>query len=71
MPDRELSTTDARHSWLKSLITLNIRSNQSLLSESEPLLNPWYLQVDGSLARSLGFRPSVRTVFQVEQEGLM
>ncbi|KFC68228.1 NAD-dependent epimerase/dehydratase [Devosia sp. LC5] len=38
---------------------------------SEPLANPWYLHVDASLARSLGFRSSVRTVYQAQQEGLM
>jgi nucleoside-diphosphate-sugar epimerase len=38
---------------------------------SEPLTNPWYLHVDGSLARSLGFQPTVRTVYQAVQEKLM
>lgn len=41
-----------------------------LASNSEPLANPWYLHVDTSLARSLGFRPSIRTVYQARQEGL-
>lgn len=40
-------------------------------SSAEPLSNPWYLQIDSSLARGLGFRPSVRTVYQAQQEGLM
>lgn len=35
-----------------------------------PLSNPWYLHVDSSLARSLGFRASVRTVYQAQQERL-
>ena len=39
-------------------------------SSCEPLSNPWYLHVDTSLARSLGFRPSIRTVYQAWQEGL-
>ncbi|TBC86571.1 NAD(P)-dependent oxidoreductase [Rhizobium leguminosarum] len=39
-------------------------------SSSEPLAHPWYLHVDTSLARSLGFRPSIRTVYQAWQEGL-
>ncbi|RCW81212.1 NAD-dependent epimerase/dehydratase family protein [Phyllobacterium bourgognense] len=39
-------------------------------SSSEPLANPWYVHVDTSLARSLGFRPSVGTVCQAWQEGL-
>ncbi|MFG1198709.1 NAD-dependent epimerase/dehydratase family protein, partial [Xanthobacter aminoxidans] len=40
-------------------------------SNAEPLANPWHLHVDSSLARSLGFRASVRTVYQAQQEGLM
>jgi hypothetical protein len=40
-------------------------------SSSEPLANPWYLHIDGSLARSLGFQPIVRTVYQAVQEKLM
>jgi len=39
-------------------------------SSSEPLANPWYLHVDTSLARSLGFRPSIRTVYQAWQEDI-
>lgn len=42
-----------------------------LESMSEPLPNPWYLHVDSSLARSLGFRPSVRTVYFAQQEGIL
>ena len=38
---------------------------------SEPLANPWHLHVDGSLARSLGFQPIVRTVYQAVQEKLL
>ena len=37
---------------------------ETMPSSSEPLTNPWYLHVDGSLARSLGFQPTVRTVHQ-------
>jgi nucleoside-diphosphate-sugar epimerase len=35
---------------------------------SEPLVNPWRGQVDTSLARSLGFRPEVLTVYQASRE---
>lgn len=42
-----------------------------LPSKSEALANPWYLHVDSTLARSLGFQPTVRTVYQAQQEGLM
>ncbi|MBS1566260.1 MAG: NAD(P)-dependent oxidoreductase [Bacteroidetes bacterium] len=40
-------------------------------SSSAPLQNPWYLHADGSLARSLGFQPVVRTVYQAVQENLL
>ncbi|TLV02894.1 NAD-dependent epimerase/dehydratase family protein [Dyadobacter luticola] len=40
-------------------------------SSSEPLTNPWHLQVDSSLARNLGFQPEVRTVYQAVAEGLL
>ncbi len=38
---------------------------------SAPLDNPWRLHMDVSLARSLGFQPVVRTVYQAVQEKLM
>lgn len=38
---------------------------------SAPLGNPWRLHMDVSLARSLGFRPIVRTVYQAAQENSM
>lgn len=38
---------------------------------AEPLVHPWRGRADGSLARSLGFRPSVRTVYQALEEGLL
>jgi len=37
-------------------------------SSAEPMANPWMGHIDGSLARSLGFQPSVRTVYQANQE---
>lgn len=42
-----------------------------LAPSSEPLVNPWHLHLDGSLARSLGFRPVVRTVYQAAEENLL
>jgi len=38
---------------------------------AEPMQNPWHLHVDVSLARSLGFQPTVRTVHQALQEGIL
>jgi len=40
-------------------------------SSSEPLTDPWYLHSDSSFARSLGFQPAVRTVYQAVQEKLL
>lgn len=41
---------------------------ETMEPSSEPLPNPWHLVVDNSLARRLGFHPTVRTVFQAAQE---
>ncbi|MBB3221602.1 NAD-dependent epimerase/dehydratase family protein [Pseudoduganella umbonata] len=38
---------------------------------SEPLVHPWHLHVDGSLARRLGFIPTVATVHQAYREGIL
>jgi nucleoside-diphosphate-sugar epimerase len=38
---------------------------------SEAMPNPWHLHVDGSLARTLGFQPVVRTVHQAVQENAL
>jgi nucleoside-diphosphate-sugar epimerase len=44
---------------------------QKMEPSAEAMPNPWYLHVDASLARSLGFRPAVRTVYQAAQEGIL
>jgi len=38
---------------------------------SQPMENPWHLHIDASLARSLGYQSTVRTVYQAEQEGIL
>jgi UDP-glucose 4-epimerase len=38
---------------------------------AEPLANPWMSHMDGSLARTLGFQPTIRTVHQAVQEGAL
>lgn len=43
----------------------------TIKASSAPLENPWHLHADASLARSLGFQPVVRTVYQAVQEQLM
>jgi len=44
---------------------------ETMEPSSEPLSNPWYLHADSSLARSLGFQPSIRTVYQAAQKNLL
>jgi nucleoside-diphosphate-sugar epimerase len=46
-------------------------AGERMAPSSEPLQNPWHLHVDGSLARSLGFQPTVRTIRQAVQEGIV
>lgn len=38
---------------------------------AEPLTNPWAVHMDGSLARSLGYQPTVPTVYQAAREGVL
>ncbi len=38
---------------------------------ADPVPDPWFLHMDRSFARSLGFQPKVRTVHQAAQEGLL
>ncbi|MEW6256652.1 MAG: NAD(P)-dependent oxidoreductase [Pseudomonadota bacterium] len=38
---------------------------------AEAMQDPWYLHVDASLARRLGFQPTVRTVYQAVQDGIL
>ncbi|MGK6354824.1 NAD-dependent epimerase/dehydratase family protein [Sphingomonas sp. DT-207] len=52
-----------------SIFELAQLAGETIESSSEPLENPWHLHVDASLARSLGFQPTVRTVHQALQEG--
>lgn len=65
---RIVNVSDEAPSCLLELATL---VGEPLEPSAEPLQDPWHLHVDGSLARRLGFRPRVRTVWQAVQEGLM
>ncbi|MNE25063.1 NAD(P)H azoreductase [compost metagenome] len=38
---------------------------------SEPLANPFFGQLDGSLARELGFKPHIRTTYQAAKDGIL
>ena len=54
-----------------SMFELFALGGGSLDASAEPLTDPWRLQVDSTLARSLGFRPTVRTIYQAAQEDLL
>ena len=54
-----------------SMLELFALGGGSLAPSAEPLVDPWRLQVDSTLARSFGFRPMVRTVYQAAQENLL
>lgn len=56
---------------LTSVYELAQLMGEPLDASAEPLANPWYLLSDGALARSLGFQPVVRAVYQAVQEKLM
>jgi nucleoside-diphosphate-sugar epimerase len=38
---------------------------------AEPLTNPWMGRMDGSRSRALGFHPTVPTVYQAKQRGIL
>lgn len=65
---RVVNITDEAPLSVFELVSL---SGAKMEPKAEPLSNPWYLHVDGSLARSLSFTPTVRTVHQARQEGLL
>lgn len=44
---------------------------ETMAPSSDALRDPWYQHVDASLARSLGFQPTVRSVYQANHEGVM
>lgn len=68
MDSRVVNIADEAPTTLYELLHL---VGETMISSAEPLVNPWYLHADTSLARGLGFQPSVRTVYQAVQENLL
>lgn len=68
MDGRVVNIADEAPTTLYELLQL---VGEPMASSAEPLMNPWYLHADASLARSLGFQASVRTVYQAAQENLL
>ncbi|MGK9123876.1 NAD(P)-dependent oxidoreductase [Olivibacter sp. SA151] len=68
MDGRVVNIADEAPTTLYELLQL---VGETMTSSAEPLINPWYLHADASLARSLGFQPSIRTVYQAAQANLL
>ncbi|GAA4925520.1 NAD(P)-dependent oxidoreductase [Mucilaginibacter defluvii] len=68
MDGRVVNIADEAPTTLYELLQL---IGQPMAPSAEPLTNPWYLHADASLARSLGFQASVRTIYQAAQENLL
>ncbi|WP_157220896.1 NAD-dependent epimerase/dehydratase family protein [Flavisphingomonas formosensis] len=65
---RIVNITDEAPTTIYELVKL---IGHNMAPSSEPMRNPWHLHIDASLARTLGFRPTVRTVYQAQQEGIL
>ncbi len=46
-------------------------AGEPMAPSNEPLDHPWSGHDDGSAARSLGFRPSVQTVYDAQRDGIL
>jgi nucleoside-diphosphate-sugar epimerase len=68
MDGRVVNITDEAPTTIYELFSL---VGATMPPSPEPLANPWHLHVDGTRARELGFRPTVRTVYQAVDEKLM
>ena len=68
MDGRVVNIADEAPTSIYELVQL---AGESIEPSSEPLAHPWYIHMDGTLARRLGFQPVVRTVYQAVQENLM
>jgi len=68
MDKRIINITDEATTSIYELVQL---VGGEMDSSAEPLQNPWHLHANGLLARSLGFQPVVRTVYQAIQENLL
>jgi hypothetical protein len=46
-------------------------AGSAVAPSAEPLADPWMGRADGSLLRSLGFRPEIRTLYQAAEQGIL
>jgi nucleoside-diphosphate-sugar epimerase len=60
-------TDDAPASLYDMAMAIGVRLEPS----AEPLKNPWQGRSDGSLSRTLGFRPTIATLSQAKEQGIL
>lgn len=65
---RIVNITDEAPTSLYELIEI---AGGAMEPSSEALEHPWRLQMDGALARRLGYRPSVRTIHHAIEQNVM
>lgn len=68
MDGRVVNMVDDAPTSVYELIEL---AGATMASSAGPLENPWSGHADGSLARRLGFQPTVATVYQAQREGAL
>lgn len=68
MDGRTVNLADEAALSIYELVAL---AGERMEGDAKPLDNPWHLHADATLARSLGFRPMIRTVRQAAEEGLL
>ncbi|MGF7146613.1 nucleoside-diphosphate-sugar epimerase [Sphingomonas zeicaulis] len=65
---RTVNIADEAPTTIYELVRL---AGGTMASSAAAMDDPWYLHIDATLARDLGFRPTVRTVHQAMAEGLV
>ena len=68
MDRRIVNTTDDAPSTLYEMAKA---IGVTIEPSAQPLNNPWWGRADGTLSRSLGFRPTVATLYQAVQERIL
>jgi len=68
MDGRIVNITDDAPTTLYEMASL---VGSSIEPSAEPLTDPWMGRMDGSLSRRLGFKPTVPTVYQAAQQGIL
>ncbi|CAN3129358.1 NAD-dependent epimerase/dehydratase family protein [Mycobacterium sp. smrl_JER01] len=68
MDGRIVNITDEAPTSLYELVKF---AGGTVEPTSKALEHPWHLQMDGALARRIGFRPGIRTIYQAVEEQAM